>query len=251
MITSRARTGSLRTLATGSAAMLGLTLIAAAPATAGEAQPGQTPCTYVNLIVPQTVRVAARTVTIPQAVRTDCNTDEVGAAWSAAITVAGRGAATDKVDYWTPGMNPIFTCFDPVEVTDQAVGARTYRPSASTYPGGSWPGFDKQNSPTMDVRLGSVSYISAYRNGTKVSVLARSYRWWQSTHAYGVWMGAQGQIQYRKAGTSTWRPLKNATIGSDGRYWYSYTTAERREYRVVFGSVPYVWGSGSTASAAV
>ena len=63
------------------------------------------------------------------------------------------------------------------------------------------------NTTTSDVRLGSVAYTSATRRGTKVTVVARSYRYWTSTHAFGPWSGVRGTIEYAVP-SQPWRPLK-------------------------------------------
>ena len=105
------------------------------------------------------------------------------------------------------------------------------------------------NTTTSDVRLGSVAYTSATRRGTKVTVVARSYRYWTSTHAFGPWSGVRGTIEYAVPG-QPWRPLTYTYPSSTGRYTYTYTTAQHRSYRVVMPDQRYVWGSVSTPTPA-
>jgi hypothetical protein len=99
------------------------------------------------------------------------------------------------------------------------------------------------------VRLGSVAYTSATRRGSTVTVTARSYRYWTSTHAFGPRSGVRGTIEYAVPGQA-WRPLKYTYPSSTGRYTYTYTTAQHRSYRVVMPDQRYVWGSVSTPTPA-
>lgn len=101
------------------------------------------------------------------------------------------------------------------------------------------------NSPTIDVRAKSWGYVAASRSGGKVHLTVRALRYWTSTQANGNWMGASGVIQYRDAGSSTWRSLKNVSTDSAGRDSYVYTTTARRSYRVLFPNATFIWGSVS------
>ena len=105
------------------------------------------------------------------------------------------------------------------------------------------------NTPVTDVRVGSGNYVSAIRHGGRVTVTTRAYRYWTSTHAFGVWAGAFGVIQYRLPGQTTWHPLKNVYSDGYGRYSYTYTTRATREYRAIMLDTPYIWGAASARTA--
>jgi hypothetical protein len=96
-----------------------------------------------------------------------------------------------------------------------------------------------------DVRLGSSARIIPTRAGTKVNLRTKAMRYWQRGHKFIGWSGARGRIEYRTPGTSVWRPLKEVYSTSTGAYSYTYRTTAVREYRVVFTTVPTIWGSTS------
>lgn len=103
---------------------------------------------------------------------------------------------------------------------------------------------------TMDVRVTSTAAVTASRSGKKVTITAGAKRYYTSTGNWGSWDQAFGVIQYRTSSTAAWQGLKYATT-SNGTYRYTYTTSAKRQYRVLWPNVQYVWGSASAASGTV
>lgn len=164
---------------------------------------------------------------------------------------ATNGVSQERVVWaqFTPA--PFCEIVDPIWVTDTLhLGVWTWKPTHSTSDGKEVLPLSALNSPTMDVRLGSVSYVAASRSGGKVTISTRAYRWWQSTHAFGTWGLSTGIIQSRPAGsTGAWTNLKNVYSDNYGRYSYTWTTSSSRQYRVVMWDSTYVWGNTSANTA--
>ncbi len=103
-----------------------------------------------------------------------------------------------------------------------------------------------QNTPTTDVRVASSSTITVSRpTSTTLKINTAATRYAVTYHTFIAWAGASGQIQWRVPGTTAWNALKSVASDSAGKYSYTYTTSERREYRVYYPSVPYIFGNGS------
>lgn len=153
----------------------------------------------------------------------------------AAFAVAPETAAA-------AGPDPFVCTFATLSDPDR-LGVWTWRPLSAHAPLTT----ASLNTTSMDVRLGSVAHTSATRRGTKVTVTARAYHYWTSTHAFGPWTGVRGTIEYAAPG-QPWRPLKYAYASSTGRYTYTYTTSQHRRHRVVIPDQQVVWGAVSAAT---
>lgn len=101
---------------------------------------------------------------------------------------------------------------------------------------------------SIDVRAMSWGYLATSRSGSTVNLTVRGLRFWTSTGSNGNWAGAKGVIQYRDAGSSTWKSLKNVVTDGTGHDAYAYTTSAKRSYRVLFPNQPTIWGSVSQSS---
>lgn len=222
-----------------------LASLAAAPPQAAAAGPDPTTCTFANLTVQTKVVLSGPSRTFGAHVDTDCFADFYPPDYR------WRAHATDML----PQDDLVFAQFDLVprgsvvdlaEVSDtDHLGVWTWRPLSARAPLTT----ASLNTTTTDIRLGSVAYTSATRRGSKVTVTARAYRYWTSTHAFGPWTRVRGTIEYAAPG-QPWRPLKYTYPSSTGSYAYTYTTTEQRRYRVVMPDQQYVWGTVSAASPA-
>lgn len=232
------------------AAAAAMTVMAAAGSVAfgqpsSDTPPDPSVCTYAHLVVQQKVVLSTRSRTVPAKVNTDCFADwfPPDYRWEAFAT---DGTAQDTVIFSQFDLVPIGSIVDYVEVDDtNHLGVWTWRPLSANPPLTT----ASLNTTRMDVRLGAVAYASAVRHGSTVSVTARAYRYWTSTHTFGPWTRVRGTIEYALPG-QPWRPLKYAYPSSTGRYTYAYTTTQQRRYRVVFPDQQYVWGAVSAATAA-
>ncbi|MGD7705846.1 hypothetical protein [Microlunatus sp. Y2014] len=97
-----------------------------------------------------------------------------------------------------------------------------------------------QNMSRIDIRSGSVAYVSATRSGDHHEVTVRTYHY--SPH-YGriVPTTRYGVLEFRSAGSTTWQgaALVNTLDGNwTGRTW----SPGAREYRMVFPDAASVWG---------
>ncbi|MDE9367309.1 hypothetical protein PZ938_16940 [Luteipulveratus sp. YIM 133132] len=105
-----------------------------------------------------------------------------------------------------------------------------------------------QNNPVTTVKVGSWAALSTTRSGSKVTINTRVSRYSTAYHKPIAWAGATGTIQFRAAGTSTWKGLKYATANSAGTYSYSYINSAKGDYRVVYNTTPYIWDATSASS---
>lgn len=225
-------------------ALVGAAGPASATATAGRTAAAA--CDHVDLSTQQQVVMAVKAREVNATILpSECwRQDAFDFRWEG---YASNGVSQDRV-VWAPfDMVPVPSIVDPIQVNDtDQLGLWTWTPDRSNR----GVPLSALNSPTMDVRLGSVSYVSASRNGTKVTISTRAYRWWQSTHAFGTWGLSKGLIQSRPAGSSgPWTNLKNVSSDNYGRYSYTWTTSATLQYRVVMSAQPYVWGNTSANTA--
>ena len=120
------------------------------------------------------------------------------------------GAVQGTVIYATDSTGTARGINEPPQVSDSLrLGVWTWTPQRTLAP----LTLAALNTVRMDVRLGSVSYVAATRSGATVTVAARSYRYWTSTHAFATWGRATGVIEWRAPGTSTWHGLKKRHRG--------------------------------------
>lgn len=225
-------------------AMVAASSTAASPALAqSPAEPD--PCSYADLNVQAKVVLSVPVRDVPATVSTNCLDWGSYDTWDEWAGMA-KGAKQDGVLYATNTGGTEIWFADPIQVFDtNRLGTWTWTPVRALPP----LTLAGLNSPTMDVRVGSVSYVAATRSGSHVTVSTRAYRYWTSTHAFGTWGLAQGIIQWRSPGTTTWKNLKNVSSDNYGTYSYRYTVTSQREYRVVMFDGTYVWGNTSANTA--
>ena len=226
------------------------------------AHAGADHCTHATLTMPSRVVVASRSQDLNSGkVSTDCLNWEAWSYGQLGFQAVWRAVGSDGLGIvdsrWHPlGSEPfIIWSIPPAHVDDSMrLGRWVWRP---------WSGFTagdpdheytvlslpEMNTPATDVRVGSVNYVAAVRHGGRVTVTTRAVRYWTSTHAFGIWAGARGLIQYRVPGQTTWHPLKNVYSDGYGRYSYTYTTSATREYRAIMWDATYVWGAASARTA--
>jgi len=206
------------------------------------------PCTYARLAVQPKVNLSVPSRVLPASVTTDCQDWEYATdTWDEWAGLAG-GVRQGTVIYATDSSATGRGINEPPQVSDtQRLGVWTWTPARTLAP----LTLNDLNTTRMDVRVGSVSYASARRSGTTVTVSTRSYRYWTSTHAFGTWGRSTGLIEWRTPGTRTWHGLKNVVADNLGRYSYRYTVSSVREYRVRMYDQPFVWGAASGATARV
>ncbi|MGD7705847.1 hypothetical protein [Microlunatus sp. Y2014] len=102
-----------------------------------------------------------------------------------------------------------------------------------------------QNTSTVEVRLGSVAYISAARSGGYHVITARTYHYSPNYGRIVATGSRTGQVQYRPVGTTTWRAVATITTGSNGHWTGRTWSPGAREYRVVFGDAGTLWSATS------
>lgn len=211
------------------------------------------PCTHANFKAPPRLAIVAPVLYAESPLDTDCTSpflsEKFSAKWQA---VAENGAVVDEVWYHTTsnpdqwGEDPAISLVDSVHL-----GRWIWRPKAG-FTDYQPPAIDESlilqemNTPTTDVRVASATSVTAARSGKKVTVSTRANRYWTSAHAFGAWGLPAGIIQYRVPGTSNWYGLKNVSADAYGRYAYTYTISNRREYRAIMFNARYVWGSTSS-----
>lgn len=240
--TRRSNHALRRALALGSVPVA-LASVAFTPQSSAAVGPDPFACTFATLSVQPKVVLSVPHRLFAAHVDTDCNADlnPPDYRWRAFATNA---TPQDDVVFAQFDAVPIGSIVDFAEVSDtDHLGVWTWRPLSAHAPLTT----ASLNTTTSDVRLGAVAYTSAARRGTKVTVTARAYHYWTSTHAFGPWSGVRGTIEYAVPG-QPWRPLKYAYPSSTGRYTYTYTTSQHRSYRVVMPDQQYVWGAVSAAT---
>lgn len=215
--------------------------VSAGPAASARALGEADPCSYAHLNVQRKVVLSVPSRAVAASVTTNCldwGSYDTADQWDG---MAG-GANQDSVLYTTNSGGTQIWFADPIQVSDtNRLGTWTWTPVRALPP----LTLAGLNSPTMDVRVGSVSYVAATRAGSRVTVSTRAYRYWTSTHAFGTWGLSKGIIQWRTPGTTRWNNLKNVASDNYGKYSYRYTVTSTREYRVVMFDGQYAWGNTS------
>ncbi|ONI76492.1 hypothetical protein BWI15_04060 [Kribbella sp. ALI-6-A] len=106
------------------------------------------------------------------------------------------------------------------------------------------------NAPVSDLRLGSTAYLTARRDGRRITLTAHFGRYDLATAATGSWPGARGELQLRKPGNAVWTTFKHVTADSRGEATETFTLAARYDYRLVIPDTAGTWGSTSPKAAA-
>lgn len=190
-----------------------------------------------NLVVPTTGRVGKFITEIPVQATGDCASQPgLNAIWyvGSNLTTSVDGVIFDGSAKGTWGL-----------FSDTQLGTRTWK---------GWAAVDgatnsyTQNAPTTTVKVVSYAGLHTTRAGGRTTINTRVIRYATSLDETIPYAGETGLIQYRPVGGSTWLGLKNATANSKGLYSYTYTTSQKREYRVVFNEATYVWSSVSPTS---
>ncbi|WP_374970032.1 hypothetical protein [Terrabacter sp. BE26] len=133
---------------------------------------------------------------------------------------------------------------EPFDMYDDApLGRWTWRPGACL--SADFSQQCTQNTPIMDVRLGSWSGLTATRSGSKVTITTSAARYAPSADKFVPWTGVRGTVQYKAPTATTWTSLKYVYPASNGRYTFSYTMSSTRDYRVVFPDTTLIWGHTS------
>jgi hypothetical protein len=102
-----------------------------------------------------------------------------------------------------------------------------------------------QNAPITDLRLGSIAYLTAHRDGRRITLTASFGRYSTATAATESWPGAHGELQLRKPGGAAWTTFKYVRADSRGEATEAFDLAARYDYRLLIPDTADTWGSAS------
>lgn len=195
------------------------------------------PAGSCNLSVPATARISTFETDIPASISGDCaSKDGLKALW---YTGPNLNYSDNGIPFEGSSTGTWYL------YADSSLGTRTWN---------GWVAVDgdnnvyTQNAPKTVIKVVSYAGVSTSRAYGKTTVNTQATRYATSLDENIPYSGATGLIQYRTVGGSTWTGLKNVTANSKGAYSYTYTTSQKRDYRVVYNETNNVWGSTSGTS---
>ena len=194
-----------------------------------------------SLVVPAAVRVVRPGTTVPVRLTGGCAL-KADSSTVAGWYIGGQDEPVDYIafDYSNRSSWEVFS-FTPL-------GTRTWSGDGAFDADSENERDYSQNAPRTTVKVGSWAGLSTSRKGSTVTLTTRVVRYSTDRDENIVWAGENGVIQYRAAGATTWKALKNITTGAKGTASYTYTSSATRDYRVVYGETTYVWGATSPTS---